>query len=570
MLSFPALDERFFSEETPEQLTNYWSQKLALPADTWSASGWPAVVDSYFSAVQAELSGLVNRASFYWEQLSSAYKKLNASSPLQIAFTQDVLAGTHLAFAKGYRQVEGNNASFFSNREIHHLDQAWEWMLKIVQEGDSVIIEQLARDRWVRFTEENKSSKLNELAATMQKNGVNPGYWQSRQFLALRADTEVSLQPNSVQRKNHALVKATNDLDAFRKKNRNYFPLYPYFSQLLYAKAVASANEYELAPALLDLRKANALWTGHPNWARDWQKVSEMMKIKELEMRKTLANMPYNASLNEQGQKMKKDVEIGFRNVNAFISREETQMIADREKAFAFYVCYRLGLDEEIIATQAEELLAEMPNRLVGYLYDPGQTAAANRQELEELWPNTGSLATFPVSEVWPVIERRAVGYFALSDLEDTELQWVDTLFSPPADANDSKGEPPFKEWLWSWSHWKTKATAVAAALALLLIVFQSIQHQRARHERDAAFSTIESLFSNPAAATNAALVSLPVLAPAVERFVENAPSFGVDLRHEQVATAFEEAFSTWFFSIEEYDQEDFDYYSAIYQKIQK
>jgi hypothetical protein len=245
-------------------------------------------------------------------------------------------------------------------------------------------------------------------------------------------------------------------------------------------------------------------------------------------------------------------------------------MIADREEAFTFFVFYRLGLDEEIISTRAEELWAGIPNTLVLYQYDPEQTAAANKQQLEQIWPTTGPLAAFQISEIWPAIERRAVGYFALSDLEDTGLQWVDTLFSPPVDANDSKGEPPFKEWLWSWSHWKTKVTAVAAALALLLIVFQSVQHQRARHERDAAFSTIESLFADPFAATNAAVVSLPVLAPAVERFVENAPPFGADLRHEQVATAFEEAFSQWFFSTEEYDQEDFDYYSAIYQKIQK
>lgn len=570
MLSFPALEERFFSEETPEQLISYWSQTLALPSDTWSASGWPAVVDSYFSAVKAELSGLVNRASFYWEQLSSAYKRLKVDTTFRTAFTQDVLAATHLAFAKGYHQVEGDDATFFSNRKIYHLDQAWEWMLKIVQEGDKAIIEQLARDRWVWFAQKKQSSALKELAETMQNKGVNPGYWQARQFLALKTDTEANLQQNSVSRKKNALLKAVNDLDAFRQKNWNYFPLYPYFSQLLYAKAVASANEFELAPALLDLRKANALWAGHPNWERDWQKVSEMMKIKELELRKTIANMPYNASLNEQGQKMKRDVDIGFRKVNAFISGEEKQMVADREKAFAYNVCYRLGLDEEIIATRAEELLAGIPDRLAHYQYDPQQSATVNQQQLEQLWPTTGPLAAYQLSEVWPVIEGRAVGYFALTDLVDTELQWVDTVLSPPKDANDSKGEPPFKEWLWSWAHWKTKATAVAAALVLLLIVFQSIKHQHARHERDAAFSAIESLFSNPTTATNAAVVTLPVLAPAVERFVENAPPFGADLRLEQVATVFEEAFSQWFFSAEEYNQEDFDYYSAIYQKIQK
>lgn len=280
----------------------------------------------------------------------------------------------------------------------------------------------------------------------------------------------------------HILKGGISRLEDVRKRYPGVSAIYQYMGILYHARAVKLGNAGQLSEALLDVEKAGMFAPDLEQIDETRDQLLKALNNLQVQMNKLLMELARtpNATLNDEGQKLRKEAEKGNELRNRFLKSEEPNKISQGlKRAQAETLWNRIGLAKPKDDSGSTSLT------LMKTLQSVVDSLPTSIDELRKSWEiNLQSSSIYEPIDSDRVINFLAKHVFGIEtcpegtnhDLDDDQRNpffSFRTPIEPPPVFNttiehNKADREPFKEWLLSRQSLRLKVQCVASIILLL------------------------------------------------------------------------------------------------------
>lgn len=516
------------------------------------ASRLTRLLATYRAAVEAEVSGRITRADFFWRGVLDQLPRViepehwrtiartvcGANIPddeiaeLRIRLVTEVFLDTYTTFYAAYAQSEGRHHRAFAHSA--HIGS----VLRIEPAAGTHAKQTFAPLLQAEIEKGGQAKDWHgALRAARTAMAYFPGELQYEDSVAyaIHAQAIDRLSDSNGERASRlnaaVLMDAINEIHTITQQLPSNSIAFTVTASLLHMRAVQLANSGALSQALVDVEKASVYNPQEKGIDETRAKLAELMqqRLKDVQdMLDELSRRP-NAQLNAQGQAFLADATSGFKPYNQFVESDQRRSIASAAAyARAATLFRRVGLaippHEELYA--AEE---ELGSGLVEVLSSPPEVLEGIAGAWSAVVSAQPALHKYPADLIHRYLSRR------LFEQEQKNEPPAPEITLQPARSSVE----PLGPWLFSRNAPVAKLLTAAAVVAVAWTSITAVATAQRRAARDSAFARVE--------AAVAAKDDLRTIAAAEEYFKTTPAPEGDATREAHALSHYREALARTF-----------------------
>lgn len=524
-------------------------------------------------AMNKELEAKYVESDFFWERAYRLFFKITDSDFTTLADTElknlkdiiikELFIDVHLAFYKGIKNsIQKENIS--EDRFSKHIKYVEDLTSKLPKDVFNTFLKNFEKHRINTSIEEENITQAILIAQKAATQFHEEPYFKEQ---ALKLKVQRVLKPIQVNQ-NISSSQVKDIVDDLEKMRRNY-PLeriiYDALGECYSILMNLTAKEGKFCYALLYLRKAAIYSPGIVNYDEWWKVLTEQMEIINKDQAPKLIEKLNSGRfyLTEEGEVIIENYKIGYSLLKDFIDSEEKELVKAEDKAILWQFCKNIGVSIEPLAENWEDIARELNLLVNKVIKEKPSDRAMVLKILKAGLPQSDNIEkTFSLEKATD---------FILTILNQTPIEPEESIFNleleltsnqlVPKSLSMKKSKEPFAYWWFSRKDLASKAFLISTILFLGYIGIKTIQHNRAKSERDLAYNEIVKTLQEEE--------NLTAIIPHVERFLSNPTVFGKDDRLESFVPYFEEKFGQWFMESKSINVKQIEEYKNLYSKLQ-
>jgi hypothetical protein len=509
-------------------------------------------------AIDAELTGKLDRADFFWHEVHRQMDALakhpqtwktaveavaeRAGVPLPLPpeqmfarFTKEVIVDSHGAFLCGW---SGAKVSWARQRVVAHLAWirrviAWTDLRQIEQsallgpptiaeieacerDGDWKRAETLANDLLLRFPE--TTAYQNIMADVYHKRAIS-----------------YSVKNNKKGTEDGATViaQATYRLKKLRQEYPHNLYLFQRIAELHLLRAQRLSTVGRLSEALADAQAATIYQPSVAESEATLVRLEAEMQALRVQAAQPETERP--ALSKRQFEQLQREAAQGLRLADAFRRSDEARSVAeDLPVALG-----RQAWEEADLGPLERYDLR--PLALFEALETIQHDYSENASQLAELWSRVAQdnphLAALHTPSVLALLQKRLCGTTSQVLGEEATSTWYTQAEAPPVLSETRQSSFPWLYWLCSRQDRRLKLQCVVAVLLVVIAAGIAFTEYSRRHVRSAAYSHLRQAYDRR---------EYTEVLDAAERFL-SLPIHGADSRITDVERLYSESFVRWF-----------------------